>query len=309
MILCCGEALIDMLPRRLPDGSEAYLPVAGGAVFNTAIALGRLGVQTGFFAGISTDMFGDILRQSLAAARIDSSLCVTSQRPTTLAFVKLTEGQAQYQFYDEGSAGRMLARSDLPGIPEMVEAMHFGAISLIPEPCGSAYEALARREAPGRVISLDPNIRPNFIGDAGAHTARIERMIAVADIVKVSDEDLAWLAGAGSAAETVERWLSGGTSMVAVTNGEKGAVFHTNQGVLRVPAHATSVADTIGAGDAFNGGFLCGLSRAGLLTKEALRELTPDMLEEAAELAVKVAAITVSRPGANPPSADEAGLR
>lgn len=305
MILCCGEALIDMLPRQLPDGGNVFLPVAGGAVFNTAIALGRLGAPAGFLSGMSHDMFGDILRQTLDAAKVDTSLCVLSDRPTTLAFVKLTDGQAQYEFYDDGSAGRMLAENDLPVIPEAVEVMHFGAISLIPEPCGSAYESLALAEAPNRVISLDPNIRPNFIDNPGAHMARVERMIAVSDIVKVSDEDLAWLAGAESAIETIGRWLSGATCVVAVTHGEEGVEFHTKQGVLKVPARTTKVADTIGAGDAFNGGFLCGLSQSSLLSKEALRQAGPQVLNDAANFAVQVAAITVSRPGADAPWASE----
>ncbi|MCB1422913.1 MAG: carbohydrate kinase [Nitratireductor sp.] len=307
MILCCGEALIDMLPRQLPDGSDVYLPVAGGAVFNTAITLGRLGADAGFISGLSSDMFGEILKRSLEDSKVDHSLCVTSPRPTTLAFVKLIDGNAQYQFYDEGSAGRMISADDLPDMPESVSAMHFGAISLIPEPCGSAYEALALREAAKRVISLDPNIRRSFIEDENAHRARLARLIAVADIVKVSDEDLDWLAHGAAPEDTVAGWLSAGTSLVAITRGSDGAHVHTNNGRIDVPARKVEVADTVGAGDSFNGGLLHGLSKAGLLDKAALRKADPEALRGAVELAVQVAAITVSRVGANPPWASELG--
>ena len=108
MIICCGEALIDMLPRRLGDGSDVFLPVSGGAVFNTAIALGRLGGKAGFVSGISTDMFGEQLIASLEGSGVSTNYCMRSGRNSTLAFVKLTNGQASYSFFDENSAGRML---------------------------------------------------------------------------------------------------------------------------------------------------------------------------------------------------------
>ncbi len=146
MILCCGEALIDMLPRTSTLGEDAYAPYAGGAIFNTAIALGRLGVPTGFFTGLSDDMMGDILRDTLRKSGVDYSYCATLSRPTTVAFVKLVDGHATYAFYDENTAGRMITEAELPAVGDECEALHFGAISLIPEPCGSTYEALLARE-------------------------------------------------------------------------------------------------------------------------------------------------------------------
>ncbi|MBT8458392.1 MAG: carbohydrate kinase, partial [Boseongicola sp.] len=146
MILCSGEALIDMLPRETLASERAFAPYAGGAVFNTSIALGRLGVKTGFFSGLSTDLFGDILTDALSAANVDSSLAARSARPTTLAFVTLTNGQASYVFYDENSAGRMLDPADLPTLSEDVSTLFFGGISLVVEPCAQAYEALLMRE-------------------------------------------------------------------------------------------------------------------------------------------------------------------
>src|SRR5919112_922413 len=116
MILSCGEALIDMLPRTTPAGEAAFAPYAGGAVFNTAIAIGRLGAPSGFFSGLSADLFGDLLRKVLRDSKVDTAPAHVSARPTTLAFVRLTDGQATYTFYDENTAGRMLSPADLPAL-------------------------------------------------------------------------------------------------------------------------------------------------------------------------------------------------
>ena len=132
MIVCCGEALIDMLPRRSEHGEPAFAPYAGGAVFNTAIALGRLGIPVEFFSGLSSDLFGQQIRGVLEASGAGARLAAISDRPTTLAFVRLEEGQASYTFYDENTAGRMLTQAELPSFPDEANAMLFGAISLIP---------------------------------------------------------------------------------------------------------------------------------------------------------------------------------
>lgn len=309
MIVCCGEALIDMLPRNLPDGSDVLLPATGGAVYNTAIALGRLGVETGFFSGMSTDMFGRMLENDLQASGVETAFCARSARPTTLAFVELTNGNARYTFYDEHTAGRMLDHDDLPTFGDDVEALHFGAISLIPEPCGSAYEALMMREASQRVISFDPNIRANFIADEKGHRARMRRMIARSDIVKVSDEDLTWIEPDQSAQEAIAGWLADGASIVVVTMGADGARAFYRAGDVQVPGVPVDVVDTVGAGDSFDAGFLAGLKQQNLLSKSALRDIGPEALKEALGLAATVASIVVSRAGANPPWKHEIGER
>jgi fructokinase len=301
MILCCGEALIDMLPRETTLGEPGFAPYAGGAVFNTAIALGRLGRPVEFFSGLSTDLFGDMLRQTLRESGVGTRYSHLSDRPTTLAFVKLTDGHAKYVFYDENTAGRMLSAQDLPTLGGDVSAMLFGAISLIPEPCGSAYESLMAREHAGRVTMLDPNIRPNFIPDAAAHRARMMRMVAMADIVKLSDEDLAWFGESGNTGEIVARWLDLGPKLILVTRGGDGATGYTARHSVSVPARRVTVADTVGAGDTFNAGVLAGLDEAGLLTKQAIASLEPDQIRAALDLGIRAAAVTVSRPGANPP--------
>lgn len=301
MILCCGEALIDMLPRETTRGESAFAPYSGGAVFNTAIALGRLGAPVEFFTGLSTDLFGDMLRRTLAESSVGTRYSPLSDRPTTLAFVKLTNGQAKYVFYDENTAGRMLSEADLPALGDDVSAMLFGAISLIPEPCGSAYEALMRREHSTRVTMLDPNIRPNFIADAAAHRARMMRMVAMADIVKLSDEDLAWFGESGDADDIARRWLALGPKLILVTRGGDGATGYSTTATVSVPARRVDVVDTVGAGDTFNAGVLAAMHERGVLTKSAVTKLDEDDIRAALNLGVRAAAVTVSRAGANPP--------
>ena len=231
MLLCCGEALIDMIPTPTESGQEGYVPHVGGAVFNTAIALGRLGVQTGMLTGLSSDLFGQQLTASLHANHVDTSLVVTSDRPTTLAFVQLTDGHASYTFYDENSAGRMLDRADLPPLPDEVSALYFGGISLVFEPGAEAYAALLKREAAARVVMLDPNIRPSFIRDIRRYRDRLDQMIALSDIVKVSDEDLNWIyPGPQSLFEKLDFVRQAGPSVVILTRSGSGATAFLKDG-------------------------------------------------------------------------------
>ncbi|WP_410014572.1 carbohydrate kinase family protein [Sodalis sp. C49] len=304
MILCCGEALIDMLPRVTAGGEAAFLPCPGGAAFNTAIALGRLGVPTGLFSGLSSDFMGGILRDALSRANVDGTHAACSALPTTLAFAQLVEGQARYTFYDENTAGRMLTESDLPATQEAT-ALLFGGISLIAEPCGSVYEALMARDAPQRVMFLDPNIRANFIADRETYLARLQRMMALADIVKLSDEDLAWFGESGSDEEIAGRWLARGPSLMVITRGAAGADAYSAAARVHIPGVKVPVVDTVGAGDTVNAGILASLHAQGLLTKAAIAGLNEEQMRAALALGVGAAAITVSRAGANPPWADE----
>ena len=305
MILCCGEALIDMLPRTTTLGEPAFAPHAGGAVFNTAIALGRLGAPTGFFSGLSTDLMGEILTTTLTASKVDTCLAARSNRPTTLAFVKLVNGQATYAFYDENTAGRLLSPADLPTLPARVNTLFFGGISLVNDPAAATYEALQAREAATRVTMIDPNIRPGFITDPAPYRARITRMMARADIVKLSDEDLHWLMGAGDLTRLARQIIATGPSLVFLTEGANGARAVTATQDRFVAAQKVTVADTVGAGDTFNAGVLAALHRAKALHKPALATLPDATLDAALTLGTRAAAVTVSRAGANPPWADE----
>ncbi|KEO60361.1 carbohydrate kinase family protein [Thioclava indica] len=305
MILSCGEALIDMLPRQSAQGETAFAPYPGGAVFNTAIALGRLGARSGFFSGLSDDLFGQMLVNALAESGVDAGLAVRSDRPTTLAFVTLIDGHARYAFYDENTAGRMLYEEDLPAVPEGVNALFFGGISLPVEPCGASYEALMLREAPSRVTMIDPNIRPGFIRDEAAYRARLDRMMAAADIVKISDEDLRWIEGSGTIDELARKVLARGAKLVFVTEGATGAHGFSADHEVFAPARKVEVVDTVGAGDTFNAGVLAALDRAGTLDKDSVAGADEGLIRACLDLGVAAAAVVVSRAGANPPWAEE----
>lgn len=300
MILCAGESLIDMVPDR-----GCFRPLAGGSVFNTAIALGRLGLPVSYLWPLSTDAFGEMLRGQLAAAGVETGLCPRTDRLTTLALVSLSAGDARYSFYDEGSAGRMLTADDLPPLPERISALFAGGISLAPDPCGAAIETLIGRAASRMPVMLDPNIRPAFVADDTAFRARLGRLIGLAGIVKLSGDDLDWLLPGVPADDAAARILAQGPRLVLRTGGAAGARAYWAGGVVEAPAIRTTVADTIGAGDTFNAGFLASLHRQGVLTTEGLAAITSDQIAAALQLGARAAAITVSRPGADPPWAHE----
>ncbi len=307
MILCCGEALIDMIASPTVSGEQGFVPHSGGAIFNTAIALGRLGVPAGMLTGLSTDMFGQQLNKSLQASHVDTSHVIVSDRPTTLAFVQLKDGHATYNFLDENSAGRMLTPEDMPSQLPAVSALYFGGISLACEPCADAYASLLNQHGSEKAVMLDPNIRPGFISDQTRYRTRLNAMIAQADIVKVSDEDLDWIIpGPESLTDKVPLLLKEGPAVVIVTKGSEGASGYLADGrSTSVPVKKVEVVDTVGAGDTFNAGVLAELERAGHLNKQGLRALNPDQLKAALAKGAEVAAVTVSRAGANPPWAND----
>ncbi len=305
MIICCGDALIDMLPRMSGEDQTCFLPAPGGAIFNTAIALARLGEDVSFLSGISNDSFGQLLIESLHESNVDTKYCVRSQRPSTLAFVNFVDGDAQYTFYDENSAGRMVLEADIGPMPTSINAMHFGGISLIEEPCGSTYEWLFNQRHSNTVLSLDPNIRQNFIKDQAQHRARVARMISKSDIVKVSDDDLVWIANGLSSEALIQSWFDDATKLVLVTHGSLGVTAFTSSIEVRRSADKAMVVDTVGAGDVFNAGILSGLNKFGLLTKKRLSSLSSESLESCLSLACKAAAFTVSQTGANSPWLDQ----
>ena len=250
MILCCGEALIDMIPVET-SGGDAFVPHSGGAIFNTAIALGRLGVSASMVTGLSDDLFGQQLRDGLEASHVDTSLVITSDRPTTLAFVKLVDGHASYVFYDENSAGRMIQSDEFRPIPDQTKALYFGGISLACEPGAEAYAALCTQVAKDHVVMIDPNIRPGFIRDEARYRQRLEVMMSQADIVKVSDEDLAWLMRDEDDLHAQARALQTvGPKIVIVTKGKDGAMALLPDGTeVSAASETVEVVDTVGAGE------------------------------------------------------------
>jgi len=307
MILCCGEALIDMIPAPTVLGPEGFIPRSGGAIFNTAIGLGRLGQRTGLLSGVSTDVFGQQLVADLRASNVDTRNLILSDRPTTLAFVKLTNGHASYSFFDENSAGRMIATGDLPQDIDDVSTLFFGGISLACDPGAETYLHFAERHAADCAVMVDPNIRPGFITDEPRFRARLEQMLGLADIVKVSDEDLNWIFQDSQALEAkAERLQQLGPAVVILTRGSSGAHAWLPDGrSIFIASQKVDVVDTVGAGDTFNAGVLASLADAGLLTKPAIRAASEADVTRAIKLGARVAAINVGRAGANPPWRDE----
>lgn len=306
MIFCCGEALIDMVPIISTDGRGGFSPTAGGAIFNTAIALGRLGVGVGFVSGVSNDLFGQQLVEVLESSNVETNHTIRTDQPTTLAFVRLTDGHATYTFYDENTAGRMITPDQLPDLPETAEALYFGGISLCPEPAGSTYQALMQAHSDNKITMIDPNIRQSFITDPDGYRARIMAMIGMADIVKLSDEDLDWLLqGSENPEEKLAKIVAMGPKLAILTKGSEGAFAIFAGGEARVPARKAVVKDTVGAGDTFNAGVLASLSHQDVLSKDALASLSAEAVETALDFGAQVAAITVARDGANPPWSHE----
>lgn len=296
MILCSGESLIDMVPE-----NGTFRPLAGGAVYNTTVALGRLGEDVAYLWPISRDSFGEMLLAPLNEAGINIDLCPRTDRLTTLALVTLDQGEAVYSFYDEGSAGRMLSPDDIPALPDHITAIFAGGISLVPDPCGAAIETLIEQNHTKLPVFLDPNIRPFFIQDAPAFRARLNRIIPQCDIVKLSSDDLAWLYPDLGAPEAAQKVLQMGPRIVLQTGGSAGSHAHWAGETVTAPAIRTTVADTIGAGDTFNAGVLASLRRQGVLGKEALADISGEQIKAALTLGAQAAAVTVSRAGANPP--------
>jgi len=305
MILCCGEALIDMIPAHGADGSPVYHPCPGGSGLNSAVALGRLGTDVGIVTGLSTDPFGRQLEAHLQNSGVSTAFAARCARPTTLSFVSLQDGQAEYLIYDENTAGRMVRPGDLPAPPDNAHALLFGDISLMVEPSANTHEAYITRCAGKFPLVFDPNIRPAYIRDEHIYRARMMRLIALSQIVKLSDEDLTWIMGPGDPVEQAQELLKHGPDLICLTRGVQGVYAIGTFGVITVPAVAASVADTVGAGDSFGGALLHALDLREMLGFESLASPAPADLRAALTYAVRAAAITVSRPGADPPWAWE----
>ncbi|MEM8654082.1 MAG: carbohydrate kinase [Pseudomonadota bacterium] len=298
MILCAGEALIDMIPNT----QGAYVPHVGGAVLNTAVALGRLGEDTGLITGLSSDPFGTMIEDHLTASHVTTDHAVRSDRNTTLAFVHLDQGNATYTFYDAETATRNIQPLDIAAVPAGTQAMFFGGISLCNPPVADTLLDLALSQPTDRLVMADPNIRPGFVSDHDGYRARLTKLIERADIVKLSDDDIGWLVPDGDLTAKAQAILDLGPKMLLLTEGGDGATAHLANGTrVRVAAEKATVVDTVGAGDTFNAGCLAALRRADALSPAALDTLDEPTLTDMLTLAARAAAITVSRAGANPP--------
>jgi fructokinase len=306
MILVCGEALIDLFVRPAEAAEMPARAVAGGSPFNIAVGLARLGVDVSFLGGISRDRFGALLARMLVREGVDDRFLVRTDRLSTISMVATDDhGQPSYAFHGEGAADRSLALADLPTkLPPEVQALTFGSYTMAVEPVSSAFATLAERECGRRVISVDPNLRPAVVGDMARWAVAAERFYRTATIIKASDEDvrIAW-AGRVSIAEAAAYWLNCGARLVVVTEGAKGATAFCAAGHVSMPAHAVAVRDTVGAGDTFHAALLARLAKTHRLSADAIAELELPAIRELLGYAVAAAAVTVSRKGADLPTA------
>ena len=299
MILVAGEALVDLTPARCGD-AVGYLPRPGGSPYNVAIGLGRLDVPVAFLGRLSTDAFGRLLRDHLEDSQVSLSYLLDAEEATTLAFVHLGGEEPEYAFYTEGTAGRVLLPEHLPVIPDGA-ALHFGSFSLALEPGASTLEGLMRRESRRRLLSLDPNVRPGLVTDREAYLRRLEGMVRLADLVKVSRADLAWLYPQQAPEAVASQWLGLGPALVLVTLGKDGSAAFGAAARAGAATPPVTVVDTVGAGDAFTSAALAHLHRHDALHRSGLEALGAAELETLLAYANGIAAETCTRPGADPP--------
>jgi fructokinase len=296
VILVAGEALVDVVF----GADDALSGHPGGGPFNAARTIARLESPAAYLGRISSDRFGTRLREQLVADGVDTGTVVATSDPTTLALAEIDPaGGATYHFYAAGtSAPGLTADAAFAVLPQQVDMIHAGTLGLVFEPTAAALEAVIASLAGSALVLVDLNCRPVAISDPVTYRARISRLLGSCDVIKASDEDLAWFDASQPPLATAHALLAQGPAVVLLTRGPQGAIIVTGRDDLAVPAPAAQVVDTIGAGDAFGGAFLAWWHRRGLTAADLERD---DLLREAATFACLVAARTCERAGAVPP--------
>ncbi len=276
-------------------------PVVGGGPANTAKALARLDYDVDFIDGISTDSFGVIVRKELERDKVGLGLCLTSDKPTCTATVTVdAQGGARYDFVIDGTATFDFNSQWLPD-PERLKpsVLHIGTLVTIIEPSASVLYDWAVRVGEFAPIIFDPNIRPSVMGDRQKYSQAVEKWVGISSIVKVSDDDIAWLYPDESLDEVARRWIAGGVSCVVITRGAHGLIGYTEHGIEEVDAVKTVVVDTVGAGDTVGAIVVEGV------IKHSVAGLVGHTLNAVLHKAAVAAAITCSRAGAQPPRTHE----
>ncbi|WP_060888205.1 carbohydrate kinase family protein [Streptomyces caniscabiei] len=301
---CVADAFTD--PTRSGSDELSLRVLPGGGPANTAVALARLGTPTRFRARLSQDAFGTLFRRRLTDSGVDLTGSVTSPEPSTLAIATLDDtGQATYTFYADNTADWQWTADELTAnaYGDTV-CLHTGSLALIREPGGSRIEdhlATARERV---TVSIDPNVRPLLVPPA-AYRERISRWCALADILRLSEDDLALLLPGTSPEQACDAWHAAGARLVVITLGERGALASLDGHRVTVPAPSVDVVDTVGAGDSFTAGLLHRLLALGHLGGR-LDGLSIADLTDACAFAARFAALTCSVAGANPPRTDSA---
>ncbi|MDP9845989.1 carbohydrate kinase family protein [Streptosporangium lutulentum] len=288
-------------PGGASRGELTLRVLPGGSPANTAVALSRLGTSTRFLGRISRDSFGAQFRAHLGASGVDLTGCVTAGEPSTLAVATLDEsGQAVYTFYAEGSADWQWTAAELTAERlGDVSCLHTGSLALVRAPGAGVVEELLAGAAARATVSIDPNVRAGFV-DLAVYRERMPRWCALADIVKLSDDDLEQIHPGEPVERVCDAWHTAGARLIVITRGSRGAIVSLDGERATVPAPPTDVVDTVGAGDSFTAGLLHRLHTSGLLGGR-LGDLDLDRATDAAAFAARVAALTCSVAGANPP--------
>ena len=292
-IWVCGEVLIDLIPGA--DGVR--VPHVGGGPANTAKALARLGRDVHFIDGISTDEYGVAARKELLDDEVKLDLALTSEKPTCLAIVSLdANGGASYEFKIDGTATFDFNLNWLPD-PSRYKpnVLHIGTLVTVIQPGADVLYDWAMKVAEFAPIVFDPNIRPSVMGDRDLYEAAVEKWAALSSVIKVSDDDMAWLYPGQKYEDVAKRWLSDGAALVVVTRGSQGIIGFTADGAVEVDGAKITVADTVGAGDTVGAIIVEAMIEQGILA------LTGDVLKATLHRAAVAAGITCSRKGAQPP--------
>ncbi len=292
-IWVCGEVLIDLIP----DGNGERVPHVGGGPANTAKALARLGHEVYFIDGISSDKYGQMSRQELLDDEVKLDLALNSDKPTCLAIVSLNEsGGASYEFEIDGTATFDFSATWLPDPSKYKPSvLHIGTLVTVIQPGANVLYDWAMQVAEFAPIVFDPNVRSVVMNDRDKYLAAVERWVAISSVVKVSDDDMAWLYPGQQYADVAKRWINDGAALVVVTRGAEGLVGFTSDGSVEVPGVKVDVADTVGAGDTVGAIVVEAMIEKGILN------LTGDTLKAVLNRAAVAAGITCSRKGAQPP--------
>ena len=292
-IWVCGEVLIDLIPGA--DGVR--VGHVGGGPANTAKALARLGRDVQFIAGISTDADGVAARKELLEDAVKLDLALTSDKPTCLAIVSLAaNGGASYEFKIAGTATFDFSLEWLPDPARYKpNVLHIGTLATVIQPGADVLYDWALRVAEFAPIVFDPNIRPAVLADRDLYEAAVEKWAAISSVIKVSDDDIAWLYPGQNYSDIAARWINDGAALVVVTRGVAGIIGFTSEGSVEVEGAKITVADTVGAGDTVGAIIVEAMIDKGVLA------MTGDVLRATLQRAAVAAGITCSRKGAEPP--------
>ena len=298
--LVIGEALVDVV--RKPDGTHTAHP--GGSPANVAFGLARLGRSVELLTSLGADTYGTLVRDHVESSGATFAAGIAALKTSVATAILDAQGVATYDFDLEWVVPDAAETTPDPLV------VHTGSIAAVLEPGATAVARLVAAAKERATITYDPNVRPSLMGERAQAVATIERLVALADVVKVSDEDLEWLFPDEEPSDAAQRWLSLGPALVVVTLGSQGALATCAAGTVTVPPVVVEVADTVGAGDSFMSGLIDGLWSAQLLGgnhRDALKAIDPSRVTHILERCARIAGITVSRSGANPPTRAELG--